>query len=83
MATFIKTDKFFTIRSHLHFKSEFTPRGLKNFRKKLPPVGIELTLLTITGYMVECIYVKMGQRGMCYLTEIKVEFASCTISDFE
>ena len=29
--------EFFTIRSHLHFKPEFTSRGLKNFGKKLPP----------------------------------------------
>ena len=30
-----------TIRSHLHFKPEFTSRGLKNFSKKLPPVEID------------------------------------------
>ena len=41
------TIELFTIRSHLHFKPKFTSRGLKNF-KKLPPVGIEITTLTIT-----------------------------------
>ena len=43
-----------TIRSHLHFKPKFTSRILKNF-KKLPPVGFELTTLTITGSNVECL----------------------------
>ena len=30
-------------------------KGFKNFSKKLPPVGIELTTLTITGSKVECL----------------------------
>ena len=47
--------EFFTIRSHLHFTPEFTSRGLKLFSKKLPPVGIELSTLTITGSKVECL----------------------------
>ena len=46
-------NEFFTIRSYLHFKPEFTSRGLKNFSKKLSPVGIELTTLTITGSEVK------------------------------
>ena len=46
--------EFFTMRSHLHFKPKFTSKGLKIF-KKLPPVGIELTTLTITGSKVECL----------------------------
>ena len=29
--------EFFTIRSHLHFKPEFTTRGLKICSQKLPP----------------------------------------------
>ena len=49
----INGGEFFTIRSHLHIKPEFISRGLKNFSKKLPPVGIELT--TITGSKVECL----------------------------
>ena len=43
----------FTIRSHLHFKLEFTSRGLKIFSNRLPPVRIELTTLTITESKVE------------------------------
>ena len=46
--------EFFTMWSHLHFKPKFTSRSLKNF-KKLPPVGFELTTLTITGSKVECL----------------------------
>ena len=38
-----------------YLKSEFASRGLKNFRKKLGAVGIELTTLTITGFKVECL----------------------------
>ena len=51
----LRSIEFFMIRSHLHFKPEFTSRGLENFRKKLPPVGFELTTLTITGSKVECL----------------------------
>ena len=43
------------IRSHLHFKPGFTFRDSKCFSKKLPPVGIEHTTLTITGSKVECL----------------------------
>ena len=48
------TNEFFTIRSLLHFKLKYTSRSLKHF-KKLPPVGIELTTLTITGSKAECL----------------------------
>ena len=48
--------EFFTIRSHLHFKPEFTSRGLKFFSKScLPPLGIELTTLTIIRSKVKCL----------------------------
>ena len=47
--------EFFMIRSHLHFKPEFTSRVSKNFSKKLPQVEIEPTTLTITGSKVECL----------------------------
>ena len=44
------------ITLHLDFKPEFPSRGLKYFSRKVPPVGIELTTLTITGSEVECLY---------------------------
>ena len=46
--------RFFMIRPDLHFKSEFTSKGFKKFqqKKKLTPVGILPTTLTITASKV-------------------------------
>ena len=53
------------MRSHLHVKTEFTSRDLKDISKKLPPVGIELATLDLRLNPYP-----MGHRGLCYLTDL-------------
>ena len=61
--------RFFTIRSDLHFKPQFTSRGLKTLQQriKLLPVGTAPTVLPITGLKVWCLpdYAKLtfGSRA--------------------
>ena len=55
VATKLVANKVFMIRSRLRFKPEFTSRGLKKISKKLPPLGIELTTLTVIRSKVECL----------------------------
>ena len=47
------------IRSHLHFKPE-----LKSFSKKVPPVGIEPTTLTITGSQLNVFRINFEQIAL-------------------
>ena len=70
--------QIFMIRSYLHFDSEFTSRGSKNFQQK---VASSRNWTHNTGSKVKSS--SKGQRGICYLANLKLKFVSCTISHFE
>ena len=61
--------KFFTMRSNLFFKPEFTSRSFKKFQQKikLPKVGVEHTQLTITDLGIShCLVVILNLQSRKY-----------------
>ena len=68
----INAFEFFVIRSHLHFKPEFTSGGLKYFSKKLSPSTGNWTH-NIDHHQIQVwMLIQIGHRGLCCLADLKI-----------